>query len=106
MCDKQWFTFAELNERIKNISLTGRDAANSTVLLVNDKTSKVRGQAMEIFYFIRLLPILLHDKVIDCEYDVWNLYLTLKLIVIVMSPKLHVTQAEYLRVLSCRALHC
>lgn len=73
---------------------------SETALLVNDNSCKVRGQAIEIYYFRRLLPILLLDTVVDGAEDVWNLYLTLKLIVvIVMSPKLHVTQVEYLRVL-------
>lgn len=96
---KKWFTVKQLNDRIKNIALSHRDTASRPATLMNDSSCKVRGQAVEIYYLIRLLPILIHDKVLDCEDGMSNLYLTLKSItIIVMSPKLHITQAEYLRV--------
>ncbi|CAN7978987.1 unnamed protein product, partial [Ixodes persulcatus] len=53
-----------------------------------------------MFYLVIFLPVLLYDRVRDEEDEVWQMYLCLKDIVTMLaSPKLHVTQIAYLRVL-------
>lgn len=98
--NKKWFTVDELNVRINNIKLKGHDCKNRMCTISRDPQCKVSGEAVRMFYLVIFLPVLLYDRVRDEEDEVWQLYLCLKDIVTMLaSPKLHVTQIAYLRVL-------
>lgn len=96
--EKKWFNTEFLNIRIGNIKLKGQDARNIPCKISRD--FKISGEAIEVLYLVRLLPILLYDKVGDEEDKLWQLYLCLKeIVMLLVLPKLHLTQMEYLRVL-------
>lgn len=77
---KEWLTYSLLNQRIKQFKYKGSDALTKP-RTVNCEGSKLSGQAIQNWNFLRLLPVLIGDKVQIPEDDVWQLTLQLKDIV-------------------------
>lgn len=73
-------TYSLLNQRIKQFKYKGSDALTKP-RTVNCEGSKLSGQAIQNWNFLRLLPVLIGDKVQIPEDDVWQLTLQLKDIV-------------------------
>lgn len=95
---KKWFTYSILNRRIKQFKYKGSDALTKPCS-VNPVACKLSGQAVQNWNFLRLLPVLIGDKVQDPDDDVWQLTLQLKDVVdLVCAQKISVPQVAYLEI--------
>lgn len=96
---KKWFTYTLLNRRIKQFQFKGSDAL-SKPCTVQPGALKLSGNAVQNWNFLRLLPVLIGDKVQNADDDVWQLTLLLKDIVdLVCAQKISVTQVAYLEII-------
>lgn len=97
--EMKWFTIEEHNIT-ENIKLKSRDSKNRPRKVSREGSCKVSGAPIEASYLIRFLHVLFFDRVQDAEDEVWQLYLSLKEIVIILTlSKHHVTHMAYLHVL-------
>lgn len=76
----KWFTDTVLNRRIKQFKYKATDAC-SKPCEVSPQTLKLSGHAVQNWNFLRMLPLIIGDKVQDPQDDVWQLILQLKDIV-------------------------
>lgn len=74
----KWFTDTVLNRQIKQYKATD---ACSKPCEVSPQTLKLSGHAVQNWNFLRMLPLIIGDKVQDPQDDVWQLILQLKDIV-------------------------
>ena len=96
---KAWFTYSTLNRRIKQFKYCGSDASTKPSE-VNPTAYKLSGQAIQNWNFLRLLPLIIGDRVRDTADDVWQLTMQLKDIVdMICAQKISVSQVAYLDVL-------
>jgi len=96
---KQWLTYSILNRRIKQFKFKGTDALTKPCA-VNSEVPKLSGQAIQNWNFLRLLPVLIGDKVQNPEDDVWQLTLQLKDIVdMICAQTISSAQVAYLDIL-------
>ncbi|XP_058230692.1 uncharacterized protein LOC131343210 [Hemibagrus wyckioides] len=94
---KHWFTSTQLNRRITQLAYKDSDS-NSCPCPVNEKGSTIGGQAAENWCLLRLLPVIIGDKV-DPHDPVWQLVITLKeLVELVCAPIITTAQIAYLNV--------
>lgn len=95
---KKWFTYSVLNRRIKQLKYKGSDALTKPCS-VNPDAGKLSGQAVQNWNFLRLLPVLIGDKVQDPDDDVWQLTLHLKDVVdLVCAQNISMAQVAYLEI--------
>lgn len=95
---KKWFTYTQLNRRIMQFVYQGSDASSSPCQ-VSEKGKKIGGQAAENWCLLRLLPVIIGDK-IDPQDPTWQLVISLKeLVELVCAPKITTAQVAYLNVL-------
>lgn len=93
---KQRLTYSILNRHIKQFKYKGADALTKPCV-VNSEVPKLSGQAIQNRNFLRLLPVLIGDKVQNPEDDVWQLTLQLKDIVdMICAQKFSSAQVAYL----------
>lgn len=71
---RKWFTYTLLNRRIKQFKYKGSDAL-SKPCTVKSGALKLSGHAVQNWNFLRLLPVLIGDKVQNEDDDVWQLTL-------------------------------
>ena len=84
-------TYNELNHLLKSFQYLGADAS-SKICKVPANGEKLGGQAVENWCLIRLLPIILFEKVKKSDDPVWQLFLCLYDIVeIVCAPQINET---------------
>ncbi|KAF7641351.1 hypothetical protein LDENG_00283860, partial [Lucifuga dentata] len=96
---KKFFTYSQLNRRIRQFSYQGSDAT-STPSEVVEKGVKIGGQAAENWSLLRLLPIIIGEKIRDTEDPVWQLTVHLKeLVELICAPKIALSQVALLNVL-------
>lgn len=96
---KKWLTYSLLNRRIKQFKYKGSDALTKPSTVHAD-ANKLTGQAIENWNFLRLLPVLIADKIQNAEDDVWQLTLQLKDIVdMICAQNISVAQVAYLDVI-------
>ncbi|KAK0152047.1 hypothetical protein N1851_006573 [Merluccius polli] len=85
----KWFTY----------SYKGSDALTKPSA-VNSEGSKLSGQAIQNWNLLRLLPVLIGDKVQNPEDDVWQLTLQLKDIVdMICAQNISLSQVAYLDII-------
>jgi hypothetical protein len=77
---KKWFTYAFLNKKIISFKLFGSDARDKPAG-INVQSGKVCGHAVQMWTFIRFLPLLIGAQVEDTNDEVWGLVLLLREIV-------------------------
>lgn len=77
---KNFFTYSELNRRIRQFTYQGSDS-NSTPSKVSEKGVKLGGQAIENWCLLRFLPVIIGEKMADTEDPVWQLVVQLKEVV-------------------------
>ncbi len=77
---KKWFTYTILNRRIKQFKYKAIDVCYKPCE-VSPQTLKLSGHAVQNWNFLRLLPLIIGDKVQDPQDNVWQLILQLKDIV-------------------------
>lgn len=85
---KAWFTYSTLNRRIKQFKYCASDASTKPCE-VKPKATKLSGQAVQNWNFLRLLPLIIGDRVKDTADDVWQLTLQLKDIVDMICAQLY-----------------
>lgn len=96
---KAWFSYSTLNRRIKQFKYCDSDASTKPCE-VNSQAAKLSGQAVQNWNFLRLLPLIIGDRVKDTTDDVWQLTLHLKDIVeMVCAQKISMPQVAYLDIL-------
>lgn len=97
--EKGWLTYAELNQCIIMFPYCGTDAA-SKPCQVNTAGTKLGGQATQNWCLIRLLPVILYDKIVDAHDPVWQLFLLLcNITEIICAPKIEDSDLAYLAIL-------
>ncbi|EEC15671.1 hypothetical protein IscW_ISCW013181 [Ixodes scapularis] len=98
--EKKWFSIEELNSRIANMKLKGHDSKNRPCKVSCE--GNCRGEAVETFYLVRFLPVLLFDKVRDVQDEAWQLYLILKdIVTLLASSQLHLLDFSPLHIYAC-----
>lgn len=96
---KKWLTCALLNRRIKQFKYKGADALTKPCA-VNPDLTKLSGQAIQNWNFLRLLPVIIGDKVQNPKDDVWQLMLQLKGIVeMICAQNISLSQVAYLDII-------
>ena len=94
---KHWLTYSQLNRRVTQFSYKDSDSSSSPCR-VNEKAITIGGQAAENWCLLRLLPVIIGDKV-DPRDPVWQLVITLKeLVELVCAPKITTVQVAYLNI--------
>jgi hypothetical protein len=95
----KWFSYDFSNRRINQFKYLGDDAA-SKPCAVNAKGDRLGGHAVLNWCLLRMLVLLIGDRIKDPENEVWQLYLLLKKIVeLVCSKSIAHSQVAYLHVL-------
>uniref|UniRef100_A0A096MAD3 Uncharacterized protein n=1 Tax=Poecilia formosa TaxID=48698 RepID=A0A096MAD3_POEFO len=95
---KGWFTYSTLNRHIKQFKYCDSDAS-SKPCEVTYNAAKLSGQAMQNWNLLRLLPLIIGDKVQDTADDVWQLTLQLKdTVELICAQKISLAQIAYLDV--------
>lgn len=96
---KKWFTYSVLNRRIKQFKCSASDALRKPCA-VSSNGVKLSGKAIQNWNFLRLLPVIMGDKVKEPMYDVWQLTLQLKDIVeMICAWRISLPEVAYLDVL-------
>ncbi|CAM4563987.1 unnamed protein product [Leuciscus chuanchicus] len=103
--DRQ-FTYLELNRRISQFKFLGNDNCDRPCE-INPGSEKLSGHAVQNWCFLRMLPMLIGDKIESPGVnEVWQLILLLREIVaLVCAPAIYSGQIGYLRVLIDEYLH-
>ena len=97
--EKRCFTYPQLNRRIRQVSYQGSDASSAPPE-VSEKGVRLGGQAAENWTLLRLLPIIIGEKIIDTGDDVWQLTVQLKeLVEFICAPRISVSQVALLNVM-------
>lgn len=95
-----------MNRRIKQFKYSASDAL-SKPCAVNSNGVKLSGQAIQNWNFLRLLPVIMGDKVKEPMDDVWQLTLQLKDIVeMICAQRISLPEVAYLDVLIQEYLAC
>lgn len=92
------FTYTELSHRICNFKYLGSDAKPC---VVNPASDKIGGHAARNWCLIRVLPLLIGDKIDSpLSNDIWQLMLLLRRVIeLTCAPTISHNQIAYLRVL-------
>ena len=102
----KYFTYVQLNRIINQFKYLGSDADNKPCD-VNLNAEKLGGHAVQNWCFLRLLPLLIGDRIEDpLNNQVWQLCLQLRNIVdLICAPRISVGQVADLRILTEEYLH-
>jgi hypothetical protein len=94
----KWFSYEFLHRRINQFKYLGDDAACKTCA-VNAKGDRLGRHAVQNWCLLRILVLLIGDRIKDPENEVWQLYLLLKKVVeLVCSKSIAHSQIAYLHV--------
>lgn len=94
---KHWFTYTQLNRRITQFAYKDSNC-NSCPAPVSEKANTIGGQAAENWCLLRLLPVIIGDKV-DPHDPVWQLVIALiELVELVCAPSITTAQIAYLNI--------
>lgn len=99
---KKWFSYNFLNMRLEGFKCHGVDQGNKPAKLHTGKKvgKKLGGHAVQNWLLIRLLPLLIGDKIKNTKDPVWQFYLCLKKVCEhVCAPKLTKQQIEDMKAL-------
>lgn len=89
---QKWLTYNDINRRIAQFKYLGLDR-NSQPCQINVNGEKLGGQAIQNWCLVRLLPMLVGDKISDPENTVWQAFSQLRDIVeLVCAPKISEAQ--------------
>ncbi|XP_044738491.1 uncharacterized protein LOC123300081 [Chrysoperla carnea] len=101
LVEQDWFSYKQLNKRIEIFKYSPEDQRDK-LCSVSPKSQKLSGAACQLWTFIRLLPLLIHDKIDDDENPVWKCILLLsEIIEIICAPAIHETCIVYVHLLIC-----
>jgi hypothetical protein len=94
--EKKWFTYQFLNRTVANFKCLGCDAANKPST-INEKGYRLGGHAVQNWTFVRLLPLILGNRIRDVDDGVWQMCLLLREVVeLVCAPRLSISQIAYM----------
>jgi hypothetical protein len=94
---KKWFSVAYLNKRIDSVKLMGSEA-NDKPPYVNNLTLKVSGHAVQMWTFLRFIPILIGHKIEDTTDEVWQMILLLRDVVeLICAPTVTTDTIAYMK---------
>ena len=97
---KKWFTFDILNRRLLTFKYLGSDAANKPIP-VSAAGKRLGGNATQNWCLLRLLPIIIGDRIGDVDDSVWQMCLLLrKLVELICAPRLCYGQVAYMQTLA------
>lgn len=74
---EKWFTYQLLNDRLQSFPSEGGNKPN----VISNKGTKLGGHAAENRWLLRLLPVLVNDKIENADNAVWQLVLLLREVV-------------------------
>ena len=95
--ENKWFSLKQLNTRIEKFNYSPEDRRDKPCTLA-EKNTRIPGGACQIWNFLRLFPLLIHDKIRIVDDEVWMLTILLNEIVeIVCSPTIHKSCLPYLQ---------
>jgi len=80
----KWFDVNYLNARIMSFPYSAEDRRDKPVPLL-ESVSKIVGSACQVWTFIKLLPLLIADKIKDPNHEVWDLVLRLREVVLLVT---------------------
>lgn len=88
---KKWFTWTVLNERIKNFKYTSKDKKDKPCeISITGKYKKISGDALRVFNFVRLFPLIVKNRIMNADDEVWECILLLsEIIEILFSPTIN-----------------
>ena len=93
----KYFTYEQLNRLITRFKYLGSDAENKPCELKYG-ADKIGGHAVQNWYFLRLLSLLVGDRIKDKENPVWIQLLLLREIVdLICAPKISLDQVALLK---------
>ena len=93
---KRFFSYDQLNRDISRFKYLGSDT-NNIPAEVSQKGEKAGGHAVQNWCLVRLLPLIVGERISDLDDEVWQLFLQLREIVeIVCAPKISCGQVAYL----------
>ena len=94
--EKKWFTYNYLNQRISQFKYHGSDKSNQPCP-VSHNADKLGGQAVQNWTLVRLLPLLVRNKIMEPNDDYWQLFLKLQQIIeLVCAPQISEAQIAVL----------
>lgn len=83
---KKWFTLIELNERINSFRYSSKNLRDKPCI-ISATSKKITGGAAQILSFLRLLPLIMADKIKDPNDESWLTLLALiEITEIIISP--------------------
>ena len=92
----KWFTYSYLNQRISQFKYRGSDKSNQPCP-VTPNAEKLSGQAVQNWTLVRLLPLLVRDKINEPNDEHWQLFLKLRQIIeLVCAPQISEAQIAVL----------
>ena len=96
---KRWFTYEQLNSVLAQFKFLGNDT-NNKPNDVNVTCDKIGGHAVQNWCLLRLIPLLVGDRIRDYTDEVWRLTLLLREIVeLICAPQIEKGTVVYMNVL-------
>lgn len=106
LCATFKFSMQYINRKLKNFDFQGKDRLDRPPCKLDKKRKRIKGNAVQIWVFIRILPLLIGDKITDKENPVWVMVLTLVEVVrLVSSPVIARTSLSYMHEIIQKYLH-
>ncbi|XP_070525461.1 uncharacterized protein [Cardiocondyla obscurior] len=97
--NQSWFTLSELNNMIDKFSYSKEDRKDKPLRL-KPNVEKIRGDAWQIWTFLRLFPLIIINHIGDKDNEIWQCLLLLtEIIEIVCAPIIHTSYLPYLQTL-------
>jgi len=102
----KYFSYEQLNRIINKFQYVGADADNKPCD-IKENADKLGGHAVQNWCLLRLLPLLIYDRVRDKDSSVWNLFLLLRQIVeLICAPAVSLNQVALLKEFVSEYLYC
>ena len=73
--EKKWFTYEQLNVKTKTFKLKGSDALDKPATM---NGNALQGHAVQVWTFLRFIPLYIGNKIEDQDDSVWKLLLLLR----------------------------
>lgn len=94
----KWFTYAQLNRHIVSFKYSRSDALDKPPE-VKHQASRLSGNAVQNWVFLRLFVLIIKHLIQDYDDPVWKAYTTLKTVVeLVCAPQMSLDQLSFLQI--------
>jgi hypothetical protein len=92
-----YFTYEQLNRLVARFKYVGADADNKPCVVKAD-SDRLSGHAVQNWYFVRLMPLFIADRISDKANPVWRVFLLLRSVVeLVCAPSISENQVAWLK---------